>query len=483
MSLKKIAAVGTKWTASASLLSNILKFAQLPIIARILAPQDFGLMAMVMVVTGFASSFSDMGVSCALVCRKDTSRNELSTLYWFNILSSILVFLLVNIATLPLVTYLWHEPRLERLIRWTSLIFLILPLGQQFQFLLQKELKFKIISLIDLTSDICAITVALVTAFLGQGVMALVWSALAAAIIRTILLCVFGFRRWKPTLYFRIGEIRWYLRFGAYQMGERILNFLGWNLDKVLIGSLLGAQQLGLYNIAYQLMSKPFLTFNPIVTRVAFPVFSQVQNDNKRLIYGYLEIIKIISLVMFPVYVMLIALADPIVQVLFGPQWLPAADILRVISILGFIYAICNPIGSLLLAKGRADIGFYMNVVVIMLYGASIFIGYHWGIVGIAWGLVLSTTLLLFPLDFLVRWLVVRMSPWEFIKSFGPILMSATLGGVLAFTVKIIIPHSTGVLLTVFSAITFGTAVYLILAFFLEKKLIFQTWKLLINKE
>jgi lipopolysaccharide exporter len=422
MQLRKQAFSGIKWTSLSSSITTVLSIAQLAYLGRVLLPEDFGLMAMIMVVVGFAQAFADMGISNAIIHYQNDNRAKLSSLYWLNMLAGAAIFFLI-IAVKPLIAAFYHEPRLDRLLFLASFVFLITPIGQQSQALLQRELKFGQIAFAEIVSSAAGLVVAVFLAHAGFGVVSLVLAQLAATMVRTLLIASAGFRRWRPSFHFKRSDLKGYVGFGLYQMGERSINYLGGNLDKLLIGSLLGAQPLGYYNVAYQLMTKPFMTFNPIITRVAFPLFAKIQNDNNRLRSGYLDAIRSIAFVLFPVYTGMILLAKPFLFLLVGDKWLPAVSVFQVLCVLGFFYSLGNPLGSLLLAKGRAKMGFQLNVFMIMLYGAAIWFGSAFGVTGIAAGLVLSTALILFPIGFWIRWNLVEMRPVEYVNAFLPMLV------------------------------------------------------------
>jgi O-antigen/teichoic acid export membrane protein len=401
---------------------------QIAILARLLMPEDFGLMALATLVIGFAQAYADMGLSSAIVQRRDATNEQLSSLFWLNVVVGA-GFFGVLLLVAPLFAALYSEPRLTGLISLAALTFLVAPVGQQLFMLLQKNLHFRMLAVIDVVSAVVGVSTAVVLALKGMGVYSLVWGQLAGAVTRSLVLLRYGMQGWRPQFRLRRNDLAGYVRFGAYQMGERTINFLGFNLDKLLIGSLIGTHGLGLYNVAYQLVMKPLQVFNPIIARIAFPLFAMVQNDDARLRSGYLDVIRVVALVLFPIYMGMIVLAEPLVLVLLGEDWRSVVPTLRTLGALGFFYCLGNPIGTLLLAKGRVEIGFYLNIWMIILYGAAIFLGSKWGVQGVALGLVLATALGLFPIGFWVRWLLVGMRPMEYLAAFGPMLVSAVFMG------------------------------------------------------
>lgn len=421
MSLKTQAVSGIKWTSVSAVAVSVLQILQLTVLTRILSPHDFGLVAIVMVVIGFAQVFVDMGISNAIIYRQDTTHEQLSSLYWLNVIAGVGVFGLM-VGLIPLLAGFYSEPRLRGLIFWAALSFIIMPFAQQFQILLQKELLFNRLAKVEIIGTVLGTSVAIMAAVLKQGAYSLVWGWLTNAIVRSMLLMGLGWREWRPGFHFARTDLKGYASFGLYQMGERGVNYFSWNLDKLLIGRLLGATALGYYSVAYQLMLRPMSLLNPMVTKVVFPLLSKIQHDNTRLNRGYLQMTEIISFMSMPVYLGMLATARPLMHLLLGKGWDPSVTVFQILVFLGILYSLGNPIGSLLLAKGRADIGFWMNVYSLGIIVVAIWTGSHWGINGVAWALLLSTMLALLPVDFWVRWYLTRMRPAEFVKSFAPFL-------------------------------------------------------------
>ena len=431
-SLTRSAVTGIKWMSASTVIVTCLQIAQLAILARLLQPSEFGLMTMAMVVIGFAQAVADMGVSNAIIHHQDATEDQLSSLYWLSLLAGGVLFL-VTVAVSPLIAMFYDEPRLPSLLLPVALGFVITPVGQQFQTLLQKELLFDRLAKVEVVATALGSGVAVLSALAGHGVFALVWGHLATATVTALLLAVLGWGAWRPRLRFARNDLKGYLSFGLYQMGERSLNYFSRNLDKVLIGKLVGVEALGVYSVAYQLMVRPMRTLNPIVTRVAFPILSKIQTDDGLLRRRYLQMIQVIAFVSMPMYLGMFALADPIIALLLGARWHAAVSVFQILVCLGLAYSLGNPLGSLLLAKGRADLGFCWTVVAVVVYAVAVVVGSPWGIQGIAWGILIVVAGVLFPLEFALRWYVIGMKPLEFIRSFLPFLV---LGTAMAVVVK-----------------------------------------------
>lgn len=396
MNLKQKALSGVKWTTVSTIVTTLLQLVQLTILSRLLSPSDFGLMAIVMVVMGFMQAFADLGISNALIHRQNITQNELSSLYWLNVIAGVIMFIVTS-AMAPLVAKFYQESELTNLIILLSTTFIIQSFAQQFSMLWQKELRFKVIAKIEITNKFFSFAVSVWLAYLGHGVYALVYGAIISSFMQTLQYLHLGLREYRPMIRFSFSEIRSYVGFGAYQMGERTVNYFNYQIDTILIGKLLGMEALGIYNIAKQIVMRPAQIFNPIVTRVTFPAMSKIQDDIPKLKDVYLKTINCLSSVNFSVYAFIFVFAYEIVMIMFGKKWLDAVLIIQILSIWAAWRTTGNPIGSLLLARGRADLGFWWNLGLFFYVPFVVWIASQWGLVGVSIGLNAIMATLVYP--------------------------------------------------------------------------------------
>ncbi len=466
--LKKQAVVGIKWSGVSMVVVTGLQFVTLAVLARLLSPSDFGLMGMTMVVIGFARLFGDMGISNAIIYRQDVRREALSSLYWLNILAGIGVFFIVCAST-PLVVAFYREPRLNNLMYLAALAFLITPFGQQFQILLQKQLQFKRLAGIEIVASLSNAMVAIILAFEGFGVFSLIWGQLAGTSFRVLLLFCWGWSYWRPCWHFSRRELKGYISFGLYQMGEKATTYFTTNIDYLLIGSMLGAKALGYYTLAYNLILRPSSLINPIITRVAFPVFSKVQNDTNLLKRGYLKVLQLSCSVNFPIMAGLAVVAPVAVPIIFGEQWLPSVILIQLLTVVGLLRSSGNPVGSLLLAKGRADLGFKWNVAVMITQIPGLYLGAEFGgVVGVAIAFVMLQTIYkIFGYPFVLRQL---LGPFlrEYVSSMWPSLWMSLLMGGAVLCIGLLLQNLPQQFLLIMQVLC-GAVVYLGLIIYTQK--------------
>lgn len=482
MNLKSQAVSGVKWNGVSAGVVTALQFVTLAVLARLLSPSDFGLMGMVMVVIGFSQLFADMGISNAIIYRQDATREELSSLYWLNILAGVVVFFIVCGAC-PLITAFYHEPRLINLIYLSSLIFLITPFGQQFQILLQKELKFDQLAKIEIISSFANFVSAITLAILGMGVFSLIWGQLAGTSLRVLLLFSWGWNHWRPAFHFSKRNLKGYISFGLYQMGEKAINYFNSNLDYLLIGSLLGAKALGYYTLAYNLVLRPSQRINPVITRVAFPVFSKLQNDIKRLKRGYLKVLRLLSTVNFPLMAGLAVVAPVAVPVIFGEQWLPSIILIQILTLVGLLRSTGNPMGSVLLARGRADLSFKWNLALMVTQIPGLYLGAKLGgTIGVAIAFaILMCIYSVFSYLILIR---TMLGPClhEYIATMWPALW---MSGTMAFAVSFlgVFLQDMPELLVLITQILCGMVVYFGFMIYNQKTLVVEIKNMVLNRE
>ncbi len=396
MSLKQKTLNGIKWTTFSAIIVTFLQLTQIAILTRFLDPSAFGLMAIVMVIIGFSQAFLDMGISNAIIHKQHITHEQLSTLYWVNVIAGILLFFVVCIAA-PFAAAFYKVPELTNLIILLGVTFLIQPFGQQFMVLWQKEMRFSEMAKIDIINKLVSFAVSVWLAHKGYGVYALVSGTIAGTIVQTIQFILMGLREYRPSFIFLTSEIKEFISFGAYQMSERTINYFNYQIDTILVGKLLGMEALGIYNIAKQLVMRPAQVFNPIITKVTFPAMSKVQNDLPKLKEVYLKTINYLSSVNFPVYAFIFVFAHEIVLLMFGVKWLVSVPIIQILTIWGALRSTGNPIGSLLMARGRADLGFWWNFLVFFYVPIAVWIASHWGLMGIAIGLNVIMFTLIYP--------------------------------------------------------------------------------------
>lgn len=472
MSLKRRAVKGVQWTTASTIINVSTQFALIAILARILSPEDFGLVGMVMIVIGFAQMFSDMGMSAAIIHYQEIEAPVLSSLYWINIISGMIIFSIL-ISITPLVVHFFDEPLLKNLYLLSSFNFLILPIGQQFQTLMEKELRFDTIGKIEILSVTVSRTIAIILAFLGVGVFSIVWGRLINTFIRSILLLINGLNLHRPAFHFSFAEVKKFLSFGMYKMGQLTLNYFGSRFDQILIGKFLGATYLGYYTLAFELVLQPLKRINPIINRVFFPVYARLQKENEKLREIFFRTLKYLGLIAYPMLFGLIALAKPFVLTVYGDNWLEIVNLLQVLALVAVVIVHNNPFGSIILAKGRADIAFHLDLGVLIVRVIAIALTVKYGLIYIAFGLLVANLLIKFASYFLFMKPMLGRCLLEY--AYNAFLVPVFYSFIMCVGLFIIIQFvNLDALITLVAGTVVGGIIYFFVLLIFERRLVYK---------
>lgn len=351
------------------------------VLGRLLRPTDYGLIGMVVVVTGFVSMFKDLGLSAATVQSEEITSVQVSTLFWMNVALSVGVGLL-TIALAPAVAWFYGEPRLTPITMMYAFGFLFGGLTVQHEALLHRQMRFAAQAACEIVALLVTIAVTITLAWRGVGYWALVGGHLTTSFIYMV--GIWAVCRWRPGRPARASGVRPLLRFGGNLTGFGVVNFFARNLDNMVIGRVWGSQQLGLYTKAYQLLTLPIDQINSPITTVAVPALSRLNDSPERYRRAYLRMIEKIAVLTMPGIALLIATADWVVLVILGPQWTEAGHIFAALGVAALIQPIANTTGWLFISQGRTHDMFRYGVVASTVIVAAILAGLPWGALGVA---------------------------------------------------------------------------------------------------
>lgn len=383
MSLREVAFSSIRWTAAATVGRTVLQIVQVAILARLLAPQDFGLMAIVMAILAFMQMFVDFGVSSAIIHRQRITAGQFSSLYWLNILGGCLLCAVMLGLAAPLAVF-FGDPRLQPLLAIASSSFVIASIGQQLRVKAEKDLNFKSLAKIELIASFSGLLVAVAIAVRGGGVYALIGGALASATVVSALAWAVLSDGWRPQGRLNLREIRPFLGFGGYVLGNGVINTVNSQADILLGGRVLDAGSLGSFSIPRDFCLRIAGAINPIVTRVGFPLMAKVQDERRNLRKLYSRTLRMTASVNAPVYLAIAVFAPELVMVLLGDQWEASIPLLRILALWGLVRSTISPVGSLLYGAGRADLSFKWNLGLLFVYPPALYVGVQHGALGMA---------------------------------------------------------------------------------------------------
>ena len=406
-------------TLAAQALKFVLQMGSTMVLARLLTPDDFGLIAMVVVVTGFAAMFKDAGLSMATVQREHITHEQISTLFWINVALSVVIMIVVA-ALAPAISWFYGKPELTWITLALTGTFIFGGLTVQHQALLQRQMRFKALAVIEILSMAAGITTAITMAVLGFGYWSLV--GLMAGTVTVNCVLVWMISGWKLGRPVRGSGVRPMLGFGGNLTGANVLGYLRRNLDNVLIGAVWGAGSLGVYAKAYQIILLPIRQINAPLGAVAIPALSRLQTDPDGYRRFYRRFIECIAMAGLPLMVFALIKAKVVVQVLLGDQWMASVPILIALAPAGIIGVLNLAGGAVFVSTGRTDKQLRATIVTSIIVVAGILFGLPYGPLGVAIGFSV-TFVATFPG---IIWYAFKDSPLHAIDLFAGIWRPAS---------------------------------------------------------
>lgn len=348
---------GLKWSTIGGMGLAIFQLLQVSILTRFLPKEAFGLVAMALFVVRFSSIFVDMGFTSAIIHKLKISSREYSSIYWFNLFISVIIYLLIWGIT-PLIAAFYEANELRLIIPILATNIILLAIGKVHRTILQKEFQFKAMSIIDLFSYLIGLITAVILAINDFGLYSLIYSTLIASALSSSLFLIMNVRTNPIYFHFRKKELKPFLKIGSYSMGSQFLSFFSTDFDILIVGKMLGPTNLGVYSLAKQIVLKLYALINPIFTKILTPLMASMQNNKPELKSYFLKITRILTFFNIPIYLLIFITSKEILVFLYGNDYANANYVLGFLAIAYCTYSINNPVGSLQIATGRTDIGF-----------------------------------------------------------------------------------------------------------------------------
>ncbi|HTS07792.1 MAG TPA: lipopolysaccharide biosynthesis protein [Candidatus Eisenbacteria bacterium] len=415
-----------------------LRLLSLTVLARLLNPKDFGLVGMVTAFTGVLMLFRDFGLSAAVIQHGSVTEDQLSNLFWINVLVGAVLALLLA-AGAPVMAAFYHEPRLRAVTAVLALSFLFNAVGIQHGAMLQREMRFTAVAVINTLSLVTGVALAIGGSLAGYGYWALVAMTVTGPLVASS-----GFwiaTGWVPGRPRRRTGIRSLMRFGGTVTLNGLVVYVGSNFEKVLLGRYWGADAIGLYGRAFQLVNIPTANLNTAAGEVAFAGLSRVQDDGERLRRYFLRGYSLILAMTVPLTLLCSLFSPDVIRVFLGPKWGEAAPIFRYLAPTILVFAIANPLSWLLMSLGMISRLLKMGLVIAPIMIASYLVGLPYGPTGVALAYSTVMALWLFPL---IAW-ALHGTPVSFrdilATAYKPLACGIVAAG-LAFAVRTVYGHS-----------------------------------------
>ncbi len=439
-SLKDKTIKGFFWTGSAQAVTQVVSYVVSIILARLLMPSDYGLMAMALIFMQLFQHFREISLGGAIVQKKETDAFAESSAFWFLCLTGAGTYLLIYILS-DYFGIFFGEEGLSEILKVLGLSLILSSLFSVPISLLSKELEFKKVATVKLVSTLMMGAVSVLFAYEGFGVWSLVFGSLTNVLFLTFL--SFSYAKWRPKFTFSIEKIKPLLRFGIPMTGSKFLTYVLQNADYFIVGKFLGGQLLGFYYMAFNLSTKPISQLSTIISEVNFPVFSKIQDSADESKKYFFKSTTYVSLIVFPALIGLFLVADGFVETVLGEKWLPMVLSFKILSIAGIFRSMQFVISPLLYGMGRADTMFKFSLVSSIVLVFAFTVGVRFGIEGVAFAwLLIYPPLYGYLLSLCLREMNLKLS--EYIKCFKP-----AFGGTAVMTTAVIltqmIPISNGI--------------------------------------
>jgi PST family polysaccharide transporter len=389
--LQARAVQGMMWLGGQRLGVRILDQIFTIVMVRLLAPRDFGLLALAAVVSGALSILAPTSFGGAVVQRQDVDDEYLSTAFWANVAAGVTLFTLATIVS-RFYGALVREPLAASIVVALAFRYIIESTGATQAALLSRRLQYRALALRPLFGTVAGGSVGVWMAYSGRGVWSLVGQTLVTSAVGMIALHIAG--GWRPKFRFSMQKFRDIWSFGGPLILSRLFGYLVRNMDNFFIGRFLGSVALGYYALAYSVFLVPAVDIGFPISQVVFTTLSRVQDDADRLKQGFMMATRYVTMLILPMMVGMAIVAPVFVEVLFGQKWLPSAPIMSILGLAGFLQLMSSLGPSGLQAVGRTDLQMRWAFYSVLLFLPAFVIGLNWGITGVATGYLIASAIL-----------------------------------------------------------------------------------------
>jgi O-antigen/teichoic acid export membrane protein len=410
-----------------------VRFVVAIVLARKLIPEQFGLIAMLMVFIALARTFIDSGFGSALIQKKEITHEDECSVFYFNIALSIgLAGLLCLVA--PWIAAFYNAPLLTPLTRVLSIKLVTGSFGIVHMTLLSKRLDFKTRLKVRLISTLSSGVVGITMAYSGYGVWSLAGQQLTSSLMSTLFLWVLC--SWRPSLIFSLRALRGMFDFGSKLLVSGLIDTFFKHIYVIIIGKIFTPMELGYFGRAKGFQQLPLTNLTIPVKSVAFPIFSTIQDDKERLKRGAREAITGLVLLNFPIMIGLAVVAKPLINVLLTAKWVPCVPYLQLLCVVGLMYPLHLINVNVLTAQGRSDLFLRLEIVKKILIVIAIAITFRWGVTGLIWGQIVQS-LIAYYLNTHYTGKLLKYPFWEQVVDVLPYLGTAVLMGAAVYAVRL----------------------------------------------
>ena len=428
-SIKHQVVKGVMWSVIERFSVQGIQFVLTIIIARLVLPSDYGLIAMLNIFLAIAQVFVDSGFSNALIQKKDRTETDFSTVFYFNIFISVVFYLLLYVSA-PYIASFYKEPELSSVTRWIGLNIVIAGFSIVQRAKLTINVDFKRQAKASLTAVLISGIAGILLAYKGWGVWALVVQSLSNSLLNTLLLWIFA--KWTPKLVFSKESFNTLFTFGSKLLLSGLLHTIYINLYSLVIGRRYSSMDVGFYNRAYQFANFPSINIVGVIGRVIFPIQCGMQDDNERLKIFFIKYLRIACFIIFPLMTIVAVLSKPLILLVLTEKWLPASELLSILCAACMWYPIMVVNNQILNVKGRSDYFLRAEVFKKVIAIAILFITLPFGTRALCWGIVVYN---FFDMIIIIYYskMVISVKYLEQLRNIMPLFFASLLTGGMVY--------------------------------------------------
>jgi O-antigen/teichoic acid export membrane protein len=429
MTLKKQAVSGVFWTTIQQFGKQGIAFFTSLILARLLSPQEFGLIAMISVFIALGDGVIKSGLTNSLIRSENLGESDYSTVFYFNLFGSFIVYGLLYFSA-PFIAAFYNQSRLTEIIQVYGIIFILNAFSAVQLARLTKQMDFKTQMIVALPSIIISSAVGIYMAYNGYGVWSLVWNSLIQSGLSTIQLWYHS--KWIPIFKFSTEKFKYHFNYGFKIMLSGTIDILFTNIYAIIIGRYFIPAQVGFYNRASTLQMFPVVNFSMILSKVSFPLFAKIQHDNEKLKSVYKKLMQMVTFLIAPTLIFMGVLAEPLFRFLFTEKWLPAVPYFQILCYNGILYPLHSYNLQILNVKGRSDLFLKLELIKKVIVVIMLVISFQFGIFGLLIGSTITSTIAFF-LNNYYSGKYIGYNAFEQLKDVLPIVIIAAFSGSIIY--------------------------------------------------